>query len=372
MLGIKFFMNKRILFLLVLAFFSSIAQAFEDEDHLEMMAHGFSKPWGFVFLSNHAVLLTEKSGNLLLLNFEDKTQVKISNVPLSNEYGQGGLLDIAIHPKFQQNQWLYLSYSKRDANGIGVEVMRAKLNGNALSNHELLFKQSPKLTSDHHFGGRLAFDDEGLLFISLGDRGEKELAQLPQHHIGKVIRIHDDGQIPKDNPYVTRRLFAPEVFSLGHRNVQGLAFNPLTKSMWAHEHGPQGGDEINTIFSGKNYGWPVITYGVNYFIGTKIGEGTHKPGLEQPLYFWAPSIAPSGMAFCVCDKYPKWKNSLFVGSLKFSTLVKLNFRDHKIISEERLFKGVGKLRDVRTSPDGLLYFLADDKLYRIKPDLVLH
>ena len=361
-------MYKRFL-IFFFVIFSSIAQAFEDEDRLEMIFDGLSKPWGFVFLSNHSALLTEKSGTILLLNFDEKSKIKVSNAPFSNEYGQGGLLDVAIHPQFQKNQWVYFSFTKRDDNGIGLEVMRAKLNGTALTKHEVIFKQLPKLSGDHHFGGRLAFDDVGFLFISLGDRGEKDQSQLPQHHIGKVIRIHDDGQIPKDNPYVSNKLFATEVFSYGHRNIQGLALNPWTKSMWAHEHGPQGGDEINEMALGKNYGWPVITYGVNYFIGTKIGEGTHKQGMQQPLYYWVPSIAPSGMAFCVCDKYSKWKNSLFVGSLKFSTLVKLNLRDNKIISEDRLFKNVGRVRDVRVSPEGLLYFLADDKLYRSRPEV---
>lgn len=361
-------MKKQILLIFALLLFTSLAQAFEDEGRLELMARDLSKPWGFVFLSNHSVLVTEKSGAILLLNFSEKTQVKVSNVPSSNEYGQGGLLDITIHPQFKQNQWIYLSYSKRDASGIGVEVVRAQLNGTVLTNHQVIFKQYPRLSSDHHFGGRLAFDDQGLLFVSLGDRGDKEQAQFPQHHIGKIVRIRDDGGIPKDNPYSTYKNFVPEVFSFGHRNVQGLAFNPSSKSMWAHEHGPQGGDEVNVISAAKNYGWPIITYGVNYFIGTKIGEGTHKQGMEQPLYYWVPSIAPSGMTFCHCEKYPKWRNSLFVGSLKFSTLVNLNLRDNKIVSEERLFKGVGRVRDVRTSPDGLLYFFADDKLYRIKPD----
>jgi aldose sugar dehydrogenase len=360
-------MNKPILLVLVLLLLPSFAQAFEDDDRLEIMANGLSKPWSFVFLSNHSVLLTEKSGSVLLLNFNEKTKSKLSNSPLSNEYGQGGLLDIAIHPQFKQNQWVYFSFSKRDDTGIGVEVVRAKLNGSVFTNHELIFKQLPKLSSDHHFGGRLAFDDQGFLFISLGDRGEKDQAQMPHHHIGKVIRIYDDGRIPKDNPYVSNQLFAPEVFSFGHRNVQGLAFNAQTKTLWSHEHGPQGGDEINVITAGKNYGWPVITYGVNYFIGTKIGEGTHKQGMEQPLYYWVPSIAPSGMTFCDCEKYPKWRNSLFVGSLKFSTLVRLSMREQKIITEDRLFKGVGRVRDVKTSPDGLLYFIADDKLYKIKP-----
>jgi len=201
----------------------------------------------------------------------------------------------------------------------------------------------------------------------LGDRGEQERAQVISHHIGKVIRLHDDGRIPKDNPVISPSEQSTEAYTFGHRNVQGAALNPWTGKIWTHEHGPQGGDEINILQAGVNYGWPVITYGVNYFIGTKIGEGTHKAGMAQPIYKWVPSIAPSGMTFYTGDAYPSWKGQLFVGSLKFQTLVKLKLDGDKVVSEERLFKNVGRVRDVRQGPDGLLYMVADDKVFQLKP-----
>jgi glucose/arabinose dehydrogenase len=291
----------------------------------------------------------------------------IAGAPKVVDSGQGGLLDVALHPQYAQNGWLYLSYSARGADGVGTEVMRAKLQGMSLTASEIVFSQTPKISGGNHFGSRIVFDREGYMYITMGDRGDKERAQRLEQHIGKVVRLHDDGRVPADNPFVGKSPAQPEIFSLGHRNVQGAAVHPASGKIWTHEHGPQGGDEINILAPATNYGWPVITYGVNYFIGTKIGEGTHKTGMAQPLYKWVPSIAPSGMVFYTGDAYPGWKNSLFIGALKFQMLVRLTLDGDKVVKEERLLQGIGRVRDVRQGPDGLLYLLADNKLLQLQP-----
>ncbi|MDH4324553.1 MAG: PQQ-dependent sugar dehydrogenase, partial [Betaproteobacteria bacterium] len=228
-----------------------------------------------------------------------------------------------------------------------------------------------KGTTGRHFGSRLVFDRQGYLYITLGDRGEMERAQLPGDHAGSVIRLHDDGRVPDDNPFVGRPGWKPEKYTLGNRNQQGAALHPQTGVLWTHEHGPQGGDEVNVIRAGANYGWPVITYGVQYVIGTQIGEGTHKPGMEQPLHKWVPSIAPSGMAFYSGDKFPKWRGDLFVGALKAQLLVRLELDGEKVVREERLLQGaLGRIRDVRAGPDGFIYLLTDESraaLARLEP-----
>jgi glucose/arabinose dehydrogenase len=235
----------------------------------------------------------------------------------------------------------------------------------------VIFREEPKARASIQFGGRIVFDGAGHVFLTLGDLGDKERAQRPDDDAGSVIRLNLDGSIPKDNPFVGRSGWKPEKFDLGHRNMQGAAIDPATGALWTHEHGPQGGDEINIIRPGLNYGWPVITYGVNYGIGTRIGEGTSKPGMEQPLHYWVPSIAPSGMMFYTGDRFPKWKGNLFVGSLKFGLLVRLRLEGDKVAHEERmLHKQLGRIRDVRQGPDGLIYLLTDENkgvLVRLEP-----
>ena len=224
----------------------------------------------------------------------------------------------------------------------------------------MLFRQQPKSGAGRHFGSRLVFDRQGHLYITLGDRGEQDRAQKLDDLAGKIVRLTADGQIPADNPFVNRAGARPEIYSLGNRNVQGAALHPVTGELWAHEHGPQGGDEVNVIRAGRNYGWPVITYGVEYVIGTKIGEGTQKAGMEQPLHIWVPSIAPSGLAFYQGDRFPRWRGDLFVGALRGQMLVRLRFDGEKLVREERLLEGeLGRIRDVRAGPDGYLYLLTD-------------
>jgi len=275
------------------------------------------------------------------------------------------------HPQFEKNQLLYLSYAARGDDGVGTELARGRLAGDRLEGVQVLFRQSPKGSRGQHFGGRIVFDRAGFVYLTLGDRGEMPRAQRPDDHAGSVIRLHDDGRVPQDNPFAGRPGWKPEKFTLGNRNMQGAALHPQSGMLWTHEHGPQGGDEINVMRAGVNYGWPVITYGANYGIGTKIGEGTQKAGMQQPLHYWVPSIAPSGMAFYTGDKFPRWKGDLFVGALRDQMLVRLKLDGEQVVREERLLKGVlGRIRDVRAGPDGLIYLLTDEShavLARLEP-----
>ncbi|MEI2781533.1 MAG: PQQ-dependent sugar dehydrogenase [Candidatus Competibacter sp.] len=325
------------------------------------MTRGLEHPWGLAFLPDGRRLVTERPGRLRLVAADGTLDPQpVTGLPTIAIHGQGGLLDVALHPGFAENGLIYLSYAARGEGGVGTEVARGRLVDHRLENVEVLFRQQPKSSGGRHFGSRLVFDRQGYLYITLGDRGEQERAQKMDDLAGKIVRLHDDGRIPADNPFADRPGARPEIYSLGNRNVQGAALHPLTGELWAQEHGPQGGDEVNVIRAGRNYGWPVITYGVEYVVGTKIGEGTHKPGMEQPLHVWAPSIAPSGMAFYQGDRFPRWRGDLFVGALKDQMLVRLRFDGEKRVKEERLLKGVlGRIRDVRAGPDGYLYLLTD-------------
>ena len=332
---------------------------------------GLEHPWGFTFLPDNRILVTERPGRLRIVENGRLNPEPVAGLPDIAVRGQGGLLDVTLHPNFKTNQLVYFSFAGAGAEGIGTEVARGKLVGNRLEEVEVIFRMVPKSNSDHHFGSRLVFDREGYLYITLGDRGEKQRAQRPDDHAGSVIRLHDDGRVPADNPFLGRQGWRAEKYTLGHRNMQGATLNPETGELWTHEHGPQGGDEINIIRPGRNYGWPVITYGVNYFFGTQIGEGTHKPGMEQPLYYWDPSIAPSGMTFYTGDKFPLWRNNLLVGALKDQMLVRLRLNDEKVVNEERMLENqLGRIRDVKQGPDGYIYLITDEDdgmLVRIEP-----
>lgn len=335
------------------------------------IVEGLEHPWGLAFLPGGRMLVTERPGQLRVVQ-EGKLQPQpVGGLPAISAYGQGGLLDVALHPRFSDNNLVYLSYVAQGVSGAGTEVARGKLSGNRLEDVQVIFRQQPKSGGGRHFGSRLVFDRDGFLYITLGDRGDQGRAQKPDDHAGSVIRLHDDGRVPPDNPFVGKPGWKPEKYTLGNRNMQGAALHPQTGKLWAHEHGPQGGDEINVIRAGANYGWPIITYGVNYGIGTRIGEGTHKAGMEQPLHYWVPSIAPSGMAFYTGDKFPRWQGDLFVGALRDEMLVRLKLDGEKVAQEERLIKGVlGRIRDVRSGPDGFLYILTDESrgvLARLEP-----
>ena len=358
---------------------SAVAQpsknAIESEKHafrVVKLVEGLSFPWSIAFLPDGRMLVTERDGRLRIVSRDFKLDPKpVEGVPAVVATGQGGLFDVALHPEFARNQTIYLAYNGAGSGGWGTELMRARLDGHRLTEPKVLFRIERKTRAGQHFGGRIVFDRKGYVYLTLGDRGERERAQRLNDHAGSVIRLHDDGRVPEDNPFVKRAGAKPEKYTLGNRNMQGAALHPVTGELWTHEHGPQGGDEINVMRAGRNYGWPVISYGVNYGIGTKIGEGTHKEGMEQPLYKWVPSIAPSGMAFYQGDKFPRWQGNLLVGALRSEMLVRLELDGEKIVREERLLKGVlGRIRDVRVGPDGYVYLLTDDSegvLARLEP-----
>jgi glucose/arabinose dehydrogenase len=351
------------------------AQVFDSEVQrfrAVTLTEGLEFPWSLAFLPDGRLLVTERPGRLRLVGTDGRLDPRpLDGVPTVAAVGQGGLLDVALHPDFAKNRLVYLSYAGEGTGGYGTEVARGRLDGHALRDLQVIFRLQPKTRTSIHFGSRLVFDRKGFLNITLGDRGEMERAQRLDDHAGSVIRLHDDGRVPADNPFVGKPGARPEKFTLGNRNMQGAALHPQNGELWTHEHGPQGGDEINVIRAGVNYGWPVITYGRNYGTGTQIGEGMAKAGMAQPLLQWTPSIAPSGMAFYTGDRFPKWKGNLFVGALKFQMLVRLQLDGERVIGEERLLQGaLGRIRDVRQGPDGFLYLLTDSdkgRIVRLEP-----
>lgn len=321
----------------------------------EIVVSDLSIPWGFTFLPDNSMLITEKTGELI--HFKDGKKTTIDGLPEVYVRGQGGLLDIELHPDYNTNGWIYFSYASSEGEGDGgnTAIMRAKLVDNELTENQLLYKAGPNSKKGQHFGSRLAFDDQGYLYFSIGDRGNRD--ENPQditRDCGKIYRIHDDGRIPKDNPFVNESNAKKAIYSYGHRNPQGMIKHPETGEIWTNEHGPQGGDEINIVKAGKNYGWPVISYGINYS-GTTFTEITEKPGMEQPLFYWVPSIAPSGMTIVSSDMYPEWKGNVLVGSLKFQYLEKLKLKDGIVVKREKLLEGMGRVRSVKEGPDGFIY-----------------
>ncbi len=335
------------------------------------LARGLDHPWGMTFLPGGGILITERTGQLRLFK-DGKLQTKaIPGAPQVAARGQGGLLDVALHPDFAENRLVYLSYAGAGPDGAGTEVARARFDGNALDDLEVIFRAEPKTPGGAHYGSRLAFDRSGRLYISLGDRRNyMQEAQNPANHLGSIIRLEDDGAIPGDNPFLGVESIRPEIFSYGHRNVQGLALNPASGEVWAHEHGPRGGDEVNILKAGANYGWPAITYGVDYS-GAIISDKTEAPGMEQPVVYWVPSIAPSGMAFYDGDLFPRWKGDLFVGALAGRHLRRLELAGGEVTGQEELLTGLReRIRDVRSGPDGYLYLLTDSRngrLIRLEP-----
>lgn len=336
---------------------------FESEDHrfaLETVVDGLENPWGMAFLPNGDILVTERPGRLRLIADGQLVDQPIDGLPSIRAQGQGGLLDVAIDPMFEQNGLVYLSYSAGNVLGSGTTVSRGRLDGMELVELEEIFRAEPRSRGGRHFGSRLLFDNDGHLFITTGDRGKREFAQQLDDHRGSMIRLKPDGTVPIDNPFVGQSGALTEIYSYGHRNIQGIALDGETGILWAHEHGPRGGDEVNVIKPGLNYGWPVITYGEEY-VGGSIGIGTEADGMEQPATYWVPSIAPSGMALYDGDAFEQWQGNLFVGALAGSLLVRLETDGEQIVHEERLLEDYGRrIRDVKTGPDGLLYLLIDE------------
>ena len=341
----------------------------------ETVSSGLENPWGVAFLPSGRFLVTERSGRLRLIGADGKIGGPITGLPAIAAGGQGGLLDVLVDSGFEKNRTLYFCFSEPATNGSSnsTALARAQLSedGTKLENLKIIFSQQPKVASRNHFGCRIVESRDGTLFLTLGDRfSRKEDAQKLDNHLGKIVRIAKDGTVPADNPFVGKAGALPEVWSYGHRNGQGATLAPDGR-LWMIEHGPQGGDEINISQAGRNYGWPVITYGENYG-GGKIGDGiTAKEGMEQPLHYWVPSIAPSGMAFLTSERYGAgWKGNLFVGSLKFGYLDRIELKDGKVVAEHKLLAdGRARIRDVKQGPDGWLYVLTDEsdgKLLRLR------
>ena len=332
-----------------------------DKYSYEMVVEGLDIPWGFTFLPDQSILITEKSGEII--HFKDGEKTQIQGAPQVYDRGQGGLLDVVLHPDYENNGWIYFSYSSTEGEGNGgnTAIMRAKLEGNQLTSKEVLYKASPNTTKGQHFGSRIAFDKEGYLYFSAGERGERDVnPQDITRDNGKVYRLNDDGSVPSDNPFVGQENAVEAIYSYGHRNPQGMILNPETGEIWVHEHGPKGGDEINVVKKGANYGWPVVTYGENYS-GTSITDERSRPDMEDPIFYWLPSIAPSGFAYVTSDKFPELKGDLLVGSLKFQYLELLNLDGKKINKRTKLLEGSGRMRDVRQGPDGNIYVAIEGK-----------
>ena len=324
---------------------------------VDTIATDLEVPWSIAFLPNGDMLFTEREGNIRMIKDGKLLEQKIEGLPPVKSKGQGGLFDLKLHPDYENNGWLYFAFASEaeegeEGSGSNTALMRARLDGMTLTDHEILFKASPNTGKNHHYGGRIAFDDQGYLFLSLGERGEQDLAQLLSTYNGKVIRLHDDGRIPEDNPFVNVEGAHPEIYSLGHRNQQGLT--ERGGQIWETEHGPKGGDELNLIQPGHNYGWPVITYGINY-VGTIITEDTAMAGMDQPVTYWVPSIAPCGTDFIESDKYGDWKGDLLVGSLKFRYLVRVDMEGDEVKGQEILLQDIGRVRAITQGPDGYMY-----------------
>lgn len=323
----------------------------------EVLADGLEIPWGIEFLPNGDLLVAERNGTLSRLT-PDKKLFPINGLPEIKVIGQGGLMDVRLHPDYEENGWIYISFSFADENNrraSNTQFIRCRLVDDRLTDIETIFKGTPTLASNFHFGSRIEFDNDGYVYVAIGDRGRRdEFPQKLDNSNGKVHRLKDDGTIPSDNPFFNTPGAEKSIFSYGHRNIQGIARHPVTGEIWTHEHGPRGGDEINIVKPGRNYGWPVISFGINYN-GTIFTNDTARAGMEQPLAYYVPSIAPCGMAFVTGNRYGDWENSLLIGSLRFEYLERCIIEDNKVVGHERLLEGIGRVREVKVSPDGYIH-----------------
>jgi len=341
-------MKKFILFFTVFCFFNN---SFPNELKYELIVDNLDVPWAFVFLPDDSILITERRGELIHYKKGIKTIIK--NLPEIISKNQGGLLDIELHPNYSENKWIYISYSSsNDKNeGTNTSILRFKLNGNQATNQQIIYKALPNSKRSLHYGSRMVFDKDNYLFFSIGDRGNRDLnPQNINRDGGKIYRLHDDGRIPIDNPFVNEKNSKKAIFSYGHRNPQGMFYDEKNNKIWIHEHGPRGGDEINIIEAGENYGWPLASYGINY-IGTKFTDKTSIDGMIDPIHFWVPSIAPSGMVYVDNPNYPSLNQSILIGSLKFQYLHQCVIKDGKVVEEKKLFDQIGRVRSVELDKD---------------------
>ena len=340
-----------------------------DHDYrVVTVAEGLVNPWSIAPLPNGDILVTERPGRLRIIRDGALLSEPVAGVPAVLAEGQGGLLDVAPHPDFATNRLIYLTYSKPIAGGEGATtaLARGRFENGRLTDVEDIFVAESR--GRGHYGSRIAFDDAGHIFITVGDRQAPATGDLEAHpaqdlsnHHGTIIRLHDDGRVPADNPFVDRAAARPEIWSYGHRNSQGLAIHPVTGELWSNEHGPQGGDELNLIQSGANYGWPVIGYGVNYRSGTAIHEGTSREGMQSPVHIWVPSIGTSGLLIYTGDRFPEWQGDIFIGGLVGQQLARLEMDGARVVHEETLLRNMGRIRDVRQGPDGYIYLAIDDR-----------
>jgi aldose sugar dehydrogenase len=347
------------------------SETFQSQRHgyrVEPVVEGLVNPWAIAFLPNGDMLVTERPGRLRIVSGGVLRPEPIAGVPEVRAQGQGGLLDVALHPAFASNRLVYLTYSKPNADGSQgtTALIRGRLEEGRLADVEEIFEAKAWSGTGGHYGSRLAFDAEGYLFMTIGDRQAPSSGDLAAHpaqdltnHQGSILRLHDDGRVPADNPFVGRTDALPEIWSYGHRSPQGLAIHPETGDIWMTEHGPQGGDELNLIQRGANYGWPVIGYGVNYRSGTAIHEGTMREGMEPPVRFWVPSIATSGLLVYTGDRFPEWRGNLLAGGLAGQRIARLTMNGQRVTSEETLLEGRGRVRDLEQGPDGLIYIAID-------------
>ena len=329
---------------------------------VETYTDGFEIPWGMAFLPDNRMMVTDRIGDLWIVEKDGKDKVKVSGeIPNVRSKGQGGMLDVAVHPDFNTNSYIYLSFSDYSENKSHTSLIRAKLVNNSLVNSQIIFRPEEKFFTKRslHFGSRIVFDDKGFIFFCIGDRGDRDLAQNLDMPNGKMYRIRDDGTIPIDNPFYYTKGAIKSIWSYGHRNPQGLAIHPSTRQLWEAEHGPRGGDEVNIILRGHNYGWPVITYGKNYS-GTIISKLTHHEGMDQPVFHWTPSIAVCGIAFYKGSQFPEWKNNLLATSLKYERLHRLELDGMNMVKDEIIYEAESRVRDVEVGPDGIIYVALED------------
>jgi glucose/arabinose dehydrogenase len=353
-------MNKKIV-LLFTFFLCMTALVFGQTNTAftsEKLYEGFNNPWGMTWLPDGRLLVTERAGEILVFKNDKFTGEKLSGVPEVVNRGQGGLLDIQLDPDFKTNGWIYIAYSKPMEDGASTAVTRFKLKGNQLIEKKDIFVAKPVLKADFHFGSRIVFDKAGYLYVSVGERGTQPKVQLLDNDHGKIHRIYPDGRIPTDNPFAGQAGASASIWTLGHRNPQGMVYDAANDRIWAVEHGPKGGDELNLIQKGKNYGWPKTSYGINYD-GTILTEFKEMEGIENPARFWVPSIGPCGMAIVTSDKYSDWKGNLLVGALAFRHVARVQLDGTKYVTEEKLLQDIGRVRHVAQSPDGFIYVLTE-------------
>ena len=351
----------------------SVEKTKKETFRVETFIDGFDIPWGMVFLPNKNLIVSDRNGSLWLVDYKEKSKTKISGVPNVRYKGQGGLLDVEIHPEFINNNYIYIGftdYLNSKKNRTFTSIIRARLKNISLTDQKIIYKADDRFydNSTVHYGTRIVFDDKGFLYFSIGDRGKRNQAQLLEYPNGKIHRLNADGSIPSDNPFFENNNAIKSIWTYGNRNPQGLAIYPSSSILFETEHGPRGGDELNILSSGKNYGWPEITYGKNYS-GTTITKYTHKEGMEQPVIHWTPSIAVCGIDFYDGELFNNWKNNLLVSSLKFERLYRLEIDDDKVIDQEIIYEAGSRIRDVQTGPEGFIYIALEDpgRIVRFMP-----